>query len=67
MEAVCIDGTDGPSAPGTIITIDERGLVVAAINNQSVCIQVIYIEEGFLLAKRLKQFGVLPGARFGLV
>jgi len=67
MEAVCIEGTDMPAPPGTIITIDERGLIVSAINNQSVCIQIIYIDEGFLLAKRLKQFGVMPGAKFSLV
>lgn len=67
MEAVCIEGIDMPAPPGTIITIDERGLVVAALNNQSVCIQIIYIDEGFLLAKRLKQFGVVPGTRFSPV
>ena len=68
MEATCIEApAPTPQPPGTIIAIDERGLVVAAINNQAVCVQLIYIDEGFLLAKRLTQFGVMPGARFGPV
>ncbi len=67
MEATCIEDPLFVQLPGTIIAIDERGLVVAALNNQAVCVQVIYIDEGFLLAKRLKQFGVLPGAKFSLV
>ena len=67
MEATCIEKPTTPALPGTIIAIDERGVVVAALHNQGVCIQIIYIDEGFLLAKRLKQFGVMPGARFSLV
>lgn len=68
MEAYCTDLAATPAQiPGTIIAIDERGLIVAALNNQSVCVQLIYIDEGFLLAQRLKQFGVMPGAKFGLV
>jgi len=67
LEATFIEGPGIPVVPGTITAIDEKGLTVAALNNQSVCIQIIYIDEGFLLANRLKQFGVLPGARFGLV
>lgn len=68
MEATYMDWPETPEQiPGTIITIDESGLVVAALNNLVVCVQLIYTDEGFLLAKRLKQFGVIPGARFGQV
>ena len=68
MEATFMDWPENPEQiPGTIISIDEKGLVVAALNNQVVCVQLIYTDVGFLLAKRLKQFGVAPGARFGLV
>ncbi len=68
LEAYCTDGATRPAPiPGTIIAFDERGLVVAALNNQTVCVQLIYIDEGFLLAKRLQKFGVMPGAKFGLV
>jgi|CXWL01.1.fsa_nt_gi methionyl-tRNA formyltransferase len=68
LEASCTDWPQMPEKiPGTIIAIDDRGLVVAALNNQAVFVQLIYIDEGFLLAKRLKQFGVMPGVRLGLV
>jgi methionyl-tRNA formyltransferase len=68
MEAFAIDWPQTTEQiPGTIVAIDDRGLLVTAINNQVVCVQLIYIDEGFLQAKRLKQFGVIPGARFGLV
>ncbi len=68
MEATCIEAAALPvQPPGTIISIDESGLVIASLNNQAVCVQVIYIDEGFLLAKRLKQFGVMPGTRLSLV
>lgn len=68
LEAYSTDWAATPEQiPGTIIAIDERGLTVAALNGRSVCVQLIYIDEGFLLAKRLKEFGVMPGTRFGLV
>ena len=54
-------------AAGTIMAIDERGLLVAALNNKVVCVQLIYTDEGFLMAKRLKQFGVMPGNRFDMI
>ena len=68
MEATCMDWPAATQQlPGTIIAIDTKGLLVAALNNQAVCVQLINIEEGFLLAKRLTQFGVMPGAGFSLV
>ncbi len=67
LDAYCIEIEAPEQASGTILAIDERGLVVRTLKNQAVCLQVIYIDEGFLLANRLKQFGVMPGARFGLV
>ena len=65
MEATCVESAGAP--PGTIMAIDESGLTIAALNNQAVCVQVIYIDEGFLMAKRLKQFGLMPGTRFSVV
>jgi methionyl-tRNA formyltransferase len=66
MEATCIEGQPSPAQPGTIISINESGVVIAALNNQAVCVRLIYIDEGFLLAQRLKQFGVLPGVKFSI-
>lgn len=67
LEACSIETKLTEQAPGTILSADDRGLVVAALHNRSVCVRVIYIEEGFLMAKRLKEFGAVPGARFDLV
>lgn len=67
LEAYCIDPPTAVHTPGTILSIDDRGMVVAAINNMAVCVQVVYIDEGFLHAKRLIQFGVMPGAVLSLI
>lgn len=67
LEATFIKTTSAPPLPGTIITNDEAGLVIAALNSMAVCVQIIYTDEGFLQARRLTGFGALPGARFGLV
>lgn len=50
----------------TIIIFDESEWLVATLDNQAIAVQLVYIDEGLLLAKRLKQFGVVPGARLGL-
>ena len=50
--------------PGTIISIDDHGVTVATINNGMIYLTVIYNEEGFLPASRLKDFLVSAGMRF---
>jgi hypothetical protein len=53
--------------PRTIKIFDESEWLVATLNNQAIAVQLVYTDEGFLLAKRLKQFAVVPGASLGLV
>ncbi|GAB2809464.1 methionyl-tRNA formyltransferase [Ferruginibacter profundus] len=52
-------------APGTIISIDEEGMKVATAAGQAMVVKMVYVEEGFLMAGRLKDFGIMPGARLG--
>ncbi|MGG9962811.1 methionyl-tRNA formyltransferase [Ferruginibacter sp. SUN106] len=52
-------------APGTIISIDEKGMKVATAAGQAMVVRMIYMDEGFLMAGRLKDFGIMPGARLG--
>lgn len=52
------------SLPGTIISINEEGLTIAAANQETICVTLVYNDEGFLLAGRLKAFGIIPGNRF---
>lgn len=48
--------------PGEIIEIsEESGLRVACLNNQSIWIDVIYSEEGYLPGFKLKDAGIIKG------
>jgi methionyl-tRNA formyltransferase len=64
LEATLIESTGATVLPGTILSIDDRGLIVAALNNQAVSAAILFIDEGFLLAKRLTALGILAGERF---
>jgi len=68
LEASTIDWPQvQEQASGTIVALDDTGLVVIAIKNQAILVKMIYTEEGFLHAKRLKQLGVKPGSRFDIL
>jgi methionyl-tRNA formyltransferase len=49
---------------GTIISIDEAGMQIAAINGEAVTVGIICIDEGLFLPGRLKQFGLAAGIVF---
>ncbi len=53
--------------PGTILTIDQDGIVISTINNKLLRVQIIYIEEGFLMAGRLRQLGIQAGHFFEMI
>jgi methionyl-tRNA formyltransferase len=53
--------------PGQILTINERGVRIGAIGNEIICARIIYIDEGFLPAQRLAQFGIIPGMQFSKI
>ncbi len=50
--------------PGEIISSDQRGIIVAAINGECILVVSIYIEEGFLGAWRFAENGFKEGTRF---
>ncbi|HMD01179.1 MAG TPA: formyltransferase family protein [Ferruginibacter sp.] len=50
--------------PGTIVNIDEQGLNIATNGGGSIRVQVVYTDEGFFTAERLRQLGVRPGIKF---
>ena len=52
------------SAPGTILSFENDAVKVSTINNQAIWINIIYNDEGFLAAGRLKDFGTSIGNRF---
>lgn len=54
-------------APGVIQAIDEKGIVVSAINNTSLIIKYVYIDEGFLPASRLAEIGFAIGNNFQII
>lgn len=67
MEAAWIESPGTEQLPGTILGIDDRGIIISSLNNEAVLASLIYMDEGFLLGKRLLQWGFRPGARFSHV
>lgn len=64
LEAYTVTPGSITGAPGTILSIDERGLTIATADNQAICVGIVYNDEGFLMAARLKDFGIPAGSRF---
>lgn len=52
------------SEPGTIIKEMNDGLLVRCINNEYLIIHSVYLDEGYVLAKRLINLGIAPGNKF---
>ena len=52
-------------AAGTILSFDDNGMKVATVAGQAIVVRMIYTDEGFLMANRLQDFGVIPGAMLG--
>ena len=50
--------------PGTILSLDEKGMSIAALHNEIVNVRIVYADEGFLHAVRLNQLGISPGKQF---
>lgn len=52
-------------APGTIIQLSPADdLVVACTDHTTLCIKVLYTDEGFFEGRKLAQTGIKPGDRF---
>lgn len=58
------DNSNTSISAGTVIAIDERGIIISTINGGAVKVLIIYVDEGFLSAVRLTQVGVVVGNRF---
>lgn len=56
--------TPAGTLPGTITTISDDGMTVASGNGAGIQLSIIYIDEGFLSASRLRLFGIMPGHKF---
>lgn len=54
----------GDLVPGTVLFIDKDGITVTLSNNETLVISLVYCDEGFLPAERLKEFAMVPGSRF---
>jgi len=68
LEAVIVDSPEAKFPPGTILSIDEKGITVATVNNkESVCVSIISMDEGFHLGKKLMKWGIQPGHTFSRI
>lgn len=52
------------SMPGTIIRIDDKGILVSLINRGRLRITYIYVDEGFLPSSEIIKFGFKAGSKF---
>jgi methionyl-tRNA formyltransferase len=53
--------------PGTILSVDERGMMVASINNKAVIIKTVYCDAGIFPAGSLNAIGIFPGMQFSIL
>jgi methionyl-tRNA formyltransferase len=51
--------------PGTILSVNSTGMMVATCNGHVLLIRTVCCEEGIFSAGRMSAFGVLPGHQFG--
>ena len=64
-EGKAVSGRSSAELPGCIISIADNELLIAALDNKAVVISFLHVEEGFLNAGRLSEFGVRVGDCFG--
>ena len=60
LEAEYVTGSisDINKTPGTIISFDDKGMIVSTLNNRLIRVRIIYVDEGFVSAMRLVELGV---------
>ena len=56
-----------PVAPGTILSIDEKGIIVSTTQNGRLRLIYIYSDEGFLPASKLEGLGIRKGNTFQII
>jgi len=54
----------GNQQPGTILSIEEKGLIVSTIGEGAICVKIVYVDEGYLPAHFLTRMGVAQGNCF---
>lgn len=64
LQAENIDSDNEPLPPGTILYFDDDYMDIAAIGEQSLRVNFVYVEEGFLPPGSLRHFGIASGLRF---
>ena len=52
--------------PGYILAMEENGITVSTIHDETILVRIIYADEGFLHAYYLSRLGVLAGNRFDI-
>lgn len=59
-----LDKRDNPHIPGTILNIDETGMLVATIHDQAILVKVISCDAGIFMPGRLAGTGLFAGQAF---
>jgi methionyl-tRNA formyltransferase len=69
LEAEKLSGYDPASSTiaGTVMGIDEKGMIISTTGHEAIRVAIIYIDEGFLLASSLGKLGVMTGHCFEMI
>jgi methionyl-tRNA formyltransferase len=69
LEAEKLAGYELPenTMAGTVIAIDEKGMIVSANGHEAIRVFTVYIDEGFFRASLLNKLGIIPGNRFEMI
>jgi methionyl-tRNA formyltransferase len=52
---------------GTVMAIDEKGMIVSVNGHEVIRVFTVYIDEGFFRASLLSKLGIMPGNRFEMI
>lgn len=50
--------------PGTVVVLEDNTVLVSTLNNETIKLNIVYLDEGFLAASRLIEIGIRTGNCF---
>ena len=60
----CLNPGAGTKTPGSISIDEDKSILVTTINNETLKLLIVYVDEGFLNASRLLETGLSSGSSF---
>jgi methionyl-tRNA formyltransferase len=69
LEVEQVTGCEQPqnTAAGTVMSIDDKGMMVSTFDGSMIRVHMVYIDEGFFRASLLGKLGIVPGNCFEMI